>query len=99
MLEEEGIVFQSEGGVDRIRQDFFVVGLSDVVVTIGTDSSSSHNKKKQKRTRSDLKADNQPLTKPEISSQKSNPTEIPTEEKLKDDIIALLQKRSPGKTC
>lgn len=99
MLEGEGIVFQSEGGVDKIPQDFFVVCLSDVVVTIGTASSSRHVKKKQKKAISDLKAENQSSTKPEISSQQSNLTAIPSEEKLKHEIVALLQERSPGKTC
>ncbi|KAL3798045.1 hypothetical protein HJC23_012336 [Cyclotella cryptica] len=100
MLEEEGVVFQSEGGADRIRRDCFVDGFPGANLTTNiADRSSSHGTKKQKKAQSDNIVENQPSMKPEIASMQNNTTESPTEEMLKAEIIALLQDRSPGKTC
>lgn len=95
MLEKEGIVFEEEGGVDKIRKDFFVTdfGSSDTGCT-----SSSDGTKKRKRE-NQVKDDDGPSKQQQAICLSNNKSKEITEEHLKDEIIALLHKRTAGKTC
>lgn len=88
-------MFEEEGGVDKIRKDFFVTdfGSSDTGCT-----SSSDGTKKRKRG-NQVKDVDDPSKKQQAICLSTNKSKEMTEEHLKDEIIALLHKRTAGKTC
>ena len=87
MLEDEGIVFEEDGGISKIRQEFFVTDVAGP-------NCSKNSGSKRKRTYDDSSG------KYELHKKSSNIswTHV-TEEYLKQEILNTLQKRNVGKTC
>jgi len=94
LLEEEGVVFEEEGKSNKIREDFFVEGTS-VSKSIIKRKSATRSKGSKKQKIVEEPPSNQTAT----EKRKSKYFDTAFEEKLKQEIINLLQKRQVGKTC
>ena len=86
LLEEEGIIF--EEGSNTIRKDFFVESADTSASNIMCTEISKRRKSKES------------IPKPASTMSKSKYfTNEAIEEKLKQEIVIVLQMRQPGKTC
>ena len=85
MLEDEGVLFERDGGVDKICEHFFKCKRDS-----GSISTSNVDQRKLKIAK---KTDDD-----EASTHQMMVNGI-TEDKLKEEILTLLRKRCPGKTC
>mmetsp|Transcript_21856 Transcript_21856/g.47514 ORF Transcript_21856/g.47514 Transcript_21856/m.47514 type:complete len:97 (+) Transcript_21856:428-718(+) len=96
MLEEEGIIFEKDGKSSKIRKDFFVesASVTNSATTKPTSTASGKGKGSKKR-KTEEPASNQTAT----TKRKSKYFATVPEEKLKEEILNLLQKRTVGKTC
>lgn len=95
MLEEEGVEFESVEGNGRwkIRENFFI----DENREIDTGSSSKRRKSSKEIPVEVKKANSHVQQATEIDA--ATPQHVIGEEKLKREILSILGKRSPGKTC
>jgi hypothetical protein len=85
LLEEEGIIF--EEGSNKIRIDFFVESADNSAPNMCTEGSKRRKSKES-------------TPKPASTMSKSKYfTNEAIEEKIKQEIITVLQMRQPGKTC
>ena len=94
MLEDEGVLFERDGAVDKVCEQFFKCKRDSS--TICTRNADPRKKKRAKNTE---KNDDDEASKHQIMSPRQNSTKDVTEDELKEEILCLLQKRSPGKTC
>lgn len=96
MLEGEGIVFKNEGGVDKIGEGFFV----DFDGARAAVARSSSSERKRRRT-NDAKEEETASKKRSSTSEDDEPKveDGITKEKLKEEILSLLQTRQPNKTA
>jgi len=99
MLQEEGVVFEEEGKISKIRKDFFVESAWSA-------SASPSNSTAKPKGKADIKGSKK--RKPEEMTLKHAATANTkskyfatsvSEETLKHEILSLLQKRDEGKTC
>lgn len=99
LLEAEGIIFEeAHNGSCKIRKEFFV----ELVSTPGT-VTATKTKPKPKGAISSEGAKKRKIEEPQQSTATARKTSkyfvTVSEDKLKKEILNLLQKRQPGKTC
>mmetsp|Transcript_25374 Transcript_25374/g.53493 ORF Transcript_25374/g.53493 Transcript_25374/m.53493 type:complete len:96 (-) Transcript_25374:489-776(-) len=95
MLEEEGVEFESVEGSGRwkIRENFFI----DENREIDAGSSSKRRKSAKEIPVEVERKDSNVQQTTEIDAATAQ--RVIGEEKLKREILSILRKRSPGKTC
>lgn len=96
LLEEEGVVFEEDG---KIHPHCFVNEVSVVAsasVSASKSSSAAKRSKKRKRGDDDSTTNNESTNKTDIYF---NGTISISETSLKQEILNILGKRQPGKTC
>ena len=89
MLEDEGVVFEDDNGVDKIREEYFI---GEVDGAAGAMSGSG-----SKRKRTDGNNDSRKI-KSKKEASLTTPLQV-SEAELKREILSILQKRAVGKTC
>lgn len=105
MLEEEGIVFGEGGMSDKIPGEFFVdESSSSSSASVSKPATKSKVPPGRKGATKKRKMDASPpdeiqLTTKAKGKSKYFATAVVSEERLKDEILNLLQKRDVGKTC
>lgn len=97
MLEAEGIVFEEKDGVCKIRQEFFVTGACNSDVTISSGGGSRGESKKRKLAQVST-GEHEHSTKRNGADDNQSSDHL-LQESLKQEILSLLEKRLPGKTC
>lgn len=99
MLKEEGIVFEEEGKISKIREDFFVESAWAASASL---SNSAAKPKSQAYAKGSKKRKMEEMTAKDAATAKTKSKYFATsvsEETLKQEILSLLQKRDEGKTC
>lgn len=101
LLEAEGIVFERDGARNKIRKDHFVEEAVPNQSTVPTKSDAAAASKRSNRSKREDAPRPQSTEKKKMKRSKYFDADDNTvsEKTLRREILSLLQKRKPGKTC
>ena len=104
MLEEEGIQFEGGDGKDgkrKIREEFFIGSTTAAKKDSKCDNSNRSDGSKRQKTQHQVDVDKKsPETLGSTDSNKpTTKNDAMSEKTLQQEILTILQKRAPGKTC